>query len=53
MMIQPAKRMAVFEEAIFGQLKQRASDVQASGRPTVDLSLGSPDLPTLDIVRET
>lgn len=53
MMIQPAKRMAVFEEAIFGQLKQRASDVQASGRPIVDLSLGSPDLSTLDIVRET
>lgn len=52
MNINPSKRMAQFSPAIFGDLKQAAMKKAQTGAPTFDLSLGSPDIPPADIVRE-
>ena len=52
MNINPSKRMAQFSPAIFGDLKQAAMKKAQAGVPIFDLSLGSPDIPPADIVRE-
>lgn len=52
MKIQPSKRMSIFSPAIFGELKAAAAKKEAEGAKTVDLSLGSPDLPPADVVRQ-
>lgn len=43
--------MAIFSPAIFGELKAAAAKKRAEGATVVDLSLGSPDLPPAEIVR--
>ncbi len=52
MNVKPSKRMEQFSPAIFGDLKQAAHKKAAAGFDIFDLSLGSPDLPPADIVRE-
>lgn len=51
-MIEPAKRMSIFTPAIFSDLRAAAAAKQATGANLVDLSLGSPDLPPDERVRE-
>ncbi|MEI4770669.1 aminotransferase class I/II-fold pyridoxal phosphate-dependent enzyme [Psychrobacillus sp. FJAT-51614] len=45
MIIEPSKKMSIFEPAIFGDLKAAAALKKAAGFELYDLSLGSPDLP--------
>lgn len=44
--------MSLFTPAIFGDLKDYAKQQQAKGMSMIDLSLGSPDLPPHDKIRE-
>lgn len=52
MRIAPAKKMAVFTPAIFGDLKEAAAKKQRESGSIIDLSLGSPDLPPDERVRQ-
>lgn len=52
MKFEPADRMSIFEEAIFGDLKAFANKIEAEGLELFDLSLGSPDLPPDEKVRK-
>ncbi|MFF2753743.1 aminotransferase class I/II-fold pyridoxal phosphate-dependent enzyme [Psychrobacillus sp. NPDC058041] len=45
MIIEPSRKMSIFEPAIFGDLKAAAAAKKAAGFELYDLSLGSPDLP--------
>ncbi len=49
--IVPSKKMSLFEPAMFGQLKKFAKEQQAKGMELIDLSLGSPDLPPHEMLR--
>lgn len=49
--IVPSKKMSLFEPAIFGQLKEAAKAEEAKGLKIIDLSLGSPDLPPHELLR--
>ena len=51
MNFQPSKKMSIFSPAIFGDLKAAAEEKKATGAQVVDLSLGSPDLPPDERVR--
>lgn len=51
MKIIPSNRMSIFSPAIFSDLKREAALKEASGANIVDLSLGSPDLPPDEKVR--
>ncbi|MEL4025006.1 aminotransferase class I/II-fold pyridoxal phosphate-dependent enzyme [Lysinibacillus endophyticus] len=51
MKIVPSKKMSLFEPAMFGQLKKFAKEQQAKGMELIDLSLGSPDLPPHEMLR--
>ncbi|MFC5543116.1 aminotransferase class I/II-fold pyridoxal phosphate-dependent enzyme [Ureibacillus suwonensis] len=51
MNIVPSKKMSLFQPAIFGQLKEYANKQQAKGTKIIDLSLGSPDLPPHEMIR--
>ena len=51
--VQPSKKMSLFVPAIFGELKQFALQQQENGMELIDLSLGSPDIPPADFLRET
>lgn len=51
MKIEPSLKMSIFEPAIFADLKAAAEAKKATGAETVDLSLGSPDLPPDEKVR--
>lgn len=53
MKIQPSKKMSLFEPGIFGQLKEFAKEQEAKGMSLIDLSLGSPDIPPHEMLRET
>lgn len=53
MQFQQAKRMERFPTSIFGELKKAAAVRTANGLPVYNLSLGSPDLPPADAVRNT
>lgn len=53
MKIERSKKMSIFSPAIFGDLKAAVAKKQATGALTVDLSLGSPDLPPDEAVRQT
>ena len=53
MKVQPSKKMSLFVPAIFGDLKQFAIQQQERGMELIDLSLGSPDIPPAEILRET
>lgn len=44
--------MSLFTPAIFGDLKDFAKQQQAQGMTMIDLSLGSPDLPPHEKIRE-
>lgn len=44
--------MSIFSPAIFGELKAAAARKQATGAEVIDLSLGSPDLPPDQMVRQ-
>lgn len=46
-----SKKMAIFEPSIFGKLKEAAIKQQEKGMEMIDLSIGSPDLPPADIIR--
>ncbi|MFJ7952829.1 aminotransferase class I/II-fold pyridoxal phosphate-dependent enzyme [Lysinibacillus sp. NPDC096418] len=52
MNIVPSKKMSLFAPAIFGDLKKFAKQQQEKGMAMIDLSLGSPDLPPHDKIRE-
>lgn len=52
MKIKPSKKMALFEPGIFGQLKEFAKEQEAKGMTLIDLSLGSPDIPPHEMLRE-
>lgn len=52
MEIIPSKKMSIFSPAIFGKLKEAAKRKEANGGNIIDLSLGSPDLPPAEIIRE-
>ena len=52
MIVEPSKRMSLFTPAIFGDLKAAAAAKKAAGFELVDLSLGSPDLPPDEKVRQ-
>lgn len=49
--IREAKKMKLFPETIFGELKRKAHEKAQSGAKVIDLSLGSPDIPPKAIVR--
>jgi len=49
--IVPSQKMSYFQPAIFGQLKECANEQKAKGAEIIDLSLGSPDLPPHEILR--
>jgi LL-diaminopimelate aminotransferase len=49
--IVPSKKMSLFQPAIFGQLKDHARAYQEKGMKMIDLSLGSPDLPPHEMLR--
>lgn len=53
MQIEQSSRMDIFTPSIFGKLKQEAVKKMSSGTEVIDLSIGSPDLPPHDIIRET
>lgn len=50
--IKPSEKMSIFSKAIFGDLKGAAAEKEATGDSVYDLSLGSPDLPPHEKVRE-
>ena len=52
MNIQQAKRMDMFEPSIFGTLKEVAVEKINAGEEVIDLSIGSPDLPPHEVIRE-
>lgn len=52
MNVEPSSRMSLFLPSIFGELKTAANLKKASGAELVDLSLGSPDLPPDEKVRQ-
>ena len=52
MNIKKAQKMNVFSPAIFGDLKKAAMKEREKGKQVIDLSLGSPDLPPVDMIRE-
>jgi LL-diaminopimelate aminotransferase len=50
--IEPSLKMSIFSPAIFGDLKAAAEAKKAAGAEIFDLSLGSPDLPPDEKVRQ-
>lgn len=50
--IQPSKKMSLFAPAIFGDLKKHAKSQQQNGMELIDLSLGSPDIPPAENLRQ-
>lgn len=50
--IQPSKKMSLFAPAIFGDLKKHAKIQQQNGVELIDLSLGSPDIPPAENLRQ-
>jgi len=50
--IKPSHKMSIFSPAIFGELKAAAAVKKAAGAEIIDLSLGSPDLPPDERVRQ-
>lgn len=52
MKIIPSKKMSIFSPAIFGDLKAAATAKKNTGANVVDLSLGSPDLPPDEKIRQ-
>lgn len=52
MRIEPSEKMSIFEPAIFGKLKAAAELKKERGHEIIDLSLGSPDLPPAEKVRQ-
>lgn len=50
--IQPSKKMSLFAPAIFGDLKKHALLQQQKGMELIDLSLGSPDIPPAENLRQ-
>ncbi|QUW22957.1 aminotransferase class I/II-fold pyridoxal phosphate-dependent enzyme [Sporosarcina sp. Marseille-Q4063] len=52
MKIEPSQKMSIFEPAIFGKLKAAAKVKEETGVEIIDLSLGSPDLPPDEKVRQ-
>ncbi|TXL67482.1 aminotransferase class I/II-fold pyridoxal phosphate-dependent enzyme [Cerasibacillus terrae] len=53
MKMEPAKKMSVFTPSIFGKLKAVTAKREAQNEKIIDLSLGSPDIPPSDLVRQT
>lgn len=51
MNIKASKKMEIFEPSIFGKLKQAADATTKSGIELINLSIGSPDLPPHEIIR--
>lgn len=49
--IVPSKKMSLFESAIFSDLKKYAKQQEAKGMELIDLSLGSPDIPPHEMLR--
>ena len=53
MNITPSKKVGRFEIGIFYELASRKQRAMKEGRDVIDLSVGSPDLPPPDFVRDT
>ena len=49
--INPSERMSRFEPAIFSELKAFAKEQEDKGMKLIDLSLGSPDIPPHEMLR--
>lgn len=47
-----SKKMSLFEPSIFGDLKDYAKEQKAKGKTLIDLSLGSPDIPPHQMLRD-
>ncbi|MEK4229544.1 aminotransferase class I/II-fold pyridoxal phosphate-dependent enzyme [Solibacillus sp. FSL H8-0538] len=52
MIIEPSKKMSLFAPAIFSDLKNFAKLQQQKGMELIDLSLGSPDIPPAERLRQ-
>lgn len=52
MKIERSSKMAMFKRAIFGDLKAAANKKAAMGTSLIDLSIGSPDLPPDERIRQ-
>lgn len=52
MRIQSSKRMNIFQPSIFGELKNIVQEKIQAGDQIIDLSIGSPDLPPHEVIRE-
>lgn len=52
MKVQESKKMSLFAPAIFGDLKRYALEQQEKGMELIDLSLGSPDIPPAEFLRD-
>ena len=50
--VEPSEKMSIFSPAIFGDLKAAAEAKRTTGAEIFDLSLGSPDLPPDEKVRQ-
>lgn len=53
MNINPSIKVGKFETGIFSELASRKQKAMKEGRDVIDLSVGSPDLPPPDFVRDT
>ncbi|MGE7604430.1 LL-diaminopimelate aminotransferase [Peribacillus sp. NPDC097675] len=53
MIITPSKKIGKFETGIFSELASRKQKAMKAGRDVIDLSVGSPDMPPPEFVRDT
>lgn len=49
--IVPSNKMSLFKPSIFGKLKENAKQQEDKGMKLIDLSLGSPDIPPHEMLR--
>lgn len=50
--MQFSKRLDLFGDEVFASLNQKRRELEAAGRPVWDLSVGTPDFPTPDYIKE-
>ncbi len=52
MKIEPSARLAHFQTGIFAALNEKKEELLASGRKVYNLSVGTPDFPVAEHVRQ-
>lgn len=50
--MQFSKRLDLFGDEVFASLNQKRRELEAAGRPVLDLSVGTPDFPTPDYIKK-